>query len=256
MTTRLYVIMGHPVGQVRSPLVFNARFADAGRDAVMVPVEAAPDQFRAVLDGLLAVANLGGVVATVPHKQAAAAASARRSGRVELLGAANVLRPTAAGWESDLFDGVGFVNGLRTHGHRPEGRIAAVLGAGGAGLAISEALLSAGASVTLSDKDSDRAAAGIARLAERFGDAVQEGRPAQSHDLVVNATPVGMNGDTRIPIDLDALQPGALVADAIMKPPVTPLLQEASRRGHPTIEGRHMLDGQAQAIWDFLGMGD
>jgi shikimate dehydrogenase len=74
-------------------------------------------------------------------------------------------------------------------------------------------------------------------------------------DLVINATPVGMQAGDPLPFDLDDLAPNALVADVIMKPAVTRLLEEASRRGHPVCEGRHMLDGQIEALWTFLAMG-
>lgn len=51
-----------------------------------------------------------------------------------------------------------------------------------------------------------------------------------------------------------SLKPGALVCEAIMKPPKTRLLVESEKLGHPIQEGRHMLDYQVNAIWEFLGL--
>jgi shikimate dehydrogenase len=255
MVQNVYAIIGHPVGQARSPSIFNARFAAEGLDAVMVPLDVKPDDFGAALSGLRACANVAGIIVTVPHKLKAAALAARASTRVAALGAANVLRPHPGGWEADLLDGAGFVAGLLGQDYAIAGRSAAVVGAGGAGLAISEALLAQGATVDLSDSDEDRARDAVMRLRSLHGAAVRPGAPGKQHSLAVNATPVGMDGDPRMPFDPVVLPAEAIVAEAIMKPARTPLLAAAAILGLRTVEGRHMLDGQVQPIWDFLGMG-
>lgn len=253
--TTLYGIIGHPVGQVRSPSLFNGRFAAAGIDAVMVPLDVPPQSFARVLGAMRDCANVAGLVVTVPHKLQAAALARSSSQRVGIVGAANVLRPVDGGWEAELFDGVGFVAGLKAQGHSAAGMNACVVGAGGAGLAIAEALLAEGAQVVIGDIDRDRARNAALRLREVYGNRIAVGEPSADHQLVVNATPVGMAGDPSLPFDLDRLRRDAVVADAIMKPPVTPLLERAAARSHPIIAGKHMLDGQVQAIWDFLNMG-
>ena len=254
MTTKVYAIIGHPVDQVRSPSVFNKRFATAGIDAVMIPFDVPSESFAGVVSVLRDCANVAGLIVTVPHKLQAAALAWSSSQRVRMVGAANVLRPVDRGWEAELFDGVGFITGLKAQGYSVAGVSACIVGAGGAGLAIAEALLAESARVAIGDIDRDRAHTAVSRLQEVYGRAIAIGEPSREHQLIVNATPVGMAGDPSLPFDLDVLRPGAVVADAIMKPPITPLLEKAAGRGHPIMEGRHMLDGQAQAIWDFLGM--
>ncbi len=254
MTQKIYAIIGYPVGQVRSPAVFNARFAAEGVDAIMIPFQVAPGDVATLLDGLRKAENCAGVVVTVPHKAAAAALARQRSARVDLLGAANVLRPIEGGWEADLFDGDGFVRGMASQGHDVRGCSVAVVGAGGAGSAVAEALLAAGASVALSDMDEARAGAVVDRLATAFADRIALGGPDRGHAIAVNATPVGMDGDPNMPFDPADLDKAAIVADVIMKPAITPLLRKASELGMTTQEGRHMLDCQADAIWSFLQM--
>src|SRR6185437_11764203 len=56
--TRLYAIIGDPIAQVRSPEVFTARFADAGIDAVMIPVRIPVQHFDTIAPALLALGNL------------------------------------------------------------------------------------------------------------------------------------------------------------------------------------------------------
>ena len=72
MTTRLYFIIGDPIGQARSPEVFNARFAERGLDCLMLPIEASQSDFAEVMRGLARIKNSGGVIVTIPHKTAAA----------------------------------------------------------------------------------------------------------------------------------------------------------------------------------------
>ncbi|MCJ0765951.1 shikimate dehydrogenase family protein [Variovorax terrae] len=256
MTRTLYAIIGDPIAQARSPEVFNQLFAQRGIDAEMVALHVGADQFETALQGLAALRNFGGAVITIPHKAAAARVAVQRSARVAVAGVANVLRPGASGWRADLFDGEGFVAGLRQCGHEVRVQSAAVVGAGGAGMAIATALLDAGVgSVAIDDIDRVRAEDACTRLSATYGGRVQRRGPTKADNLVVNATPIGMNEGDALPVVLEQLDPRALVADAIMKPPRTRLLTEAVRRGHPVQEGRHMLDGQAEAIWRFLAMG-
>lgn len=253
MTRRLYAIIGDPISQARSPTVFNARFAERGIDAEMIALEVQGEGLLAVLEGLRAVRNFGGAIITVPHKIAATDLADEKSTRVRIAGAANVLKPTSAGWSADLLDGEGFVAGLAAKGFPVTYRSAAIVGAGGAGLAIAAALLEAGAeTVALHDRDPKKTVSALARLLVNYPGRVTGRLPGLSDGLVVNATPTGMMADDALPVDLETLNPHAIVADAIMKPPITRLLAEASQRGHPILEGSYMLDGQVEAIWKFF----
>lgn len=255
MVRKLYAIIGDPIDQVRSPEVFNRRFAHGGIDAQMLALHVRPGRLEAALAGLAAIENFGGAVITIPHKQVAAALAMERGHRVQVAGAANVLRPVAGGWHADLFDGEGFVAGLLAAGHAAAVDNAAVVGAGGAGLAIATALLDAGAgTVALHDVDAACAVAAVDRLSRRYPGRVLRRGPSRADTLAVNATPRGMQPEDPLPFDLQVLHPQAVVAEAIMKPPRTRLLELAARQGLATHEGRHMLDGQADAIWRFLDM--
>ena len=67
-STRLFAIIGDPIGQVKSPTTFNPRFAAAGLDAVLIPVHVRPERFDETVSGLMAVGNLDGIIVTVPYK--------------------------------------------------------------------------------------------------------------------------------------------------------------------------------------------
>src|SRR6218665_3568961 len=66
--TRLFAIVGDPIAQARSPSVFNALFAARGANAVLVPMQVPASQLRCAIGGLKCIANLDGIVVTVPHK--------------------------------------------------------------------------------------------------------------------------------------------------------------------------------------------
>ena len=153
--TRLYGIIGHPIDQVKSPELITPKFRAAGRNALMLPMHVIPERFDETVRGLKALANLDGIVITVPYKVRIVAHVDRLLSTAERIGAINAMRREPDGtWVGDMFDGRGFVRGLSGLGHTVAGRRALLLGAGGAGSAIAFALVEAGAaSVTLFDID-------------------------------------------------------------------------------------------------------
>ncbi|MFF9086060.1 shikimate dehydrogenase family protein [Streptomyces sp. NPDC014991] len=256
--TRLYAVLGDPVGQVQSPGLLNPLFARLGIDAVLVPVHVHPGDLESVVRGLQRVGNLDGLFVTVPHKTAAARLADRRSPTVEITGSANALRRESDGaWLAENFDGSGFVTGLVRAGHPPKGARVALVGAGGAGSAIAAALLDAGVDrLTVTDPDTPRLTALVDRLAAHWPGRVRAGGrpPLEDTDIAVNATPLGLRPDDPLPFPPHRLRPGTVVADIIMKPRDTRLLREAAAHGLPVHHGSHMLTGQVDSYRAFFAL--
>ncbi|WP_308205161.1 shikimate dehydrogenase [Frankia tisae] len=254
--TRLYAVIGDPVAQVQAPSLLNPLFTRLAIDAVLVPVHARPTDFATVLHGLAAIENLDGVLVTIPHKVAACALAAERSPAARISGSANVLRPLpGGGWLADNFDGTGFVHGLTAAGHPVHGARVALMGAGGAGSAIAVALLDAGCGpLSIYDPDRAKCAGLLARLDEHWpGRAVATPEPALSDaDLAVNATPLGLRPGDPLPLRPGSLPAGCVVADIIMKPPRTRLMEAASALGLPAHPGIHMLTHQLDLYRSFF----
>jgi shikimate dehydrogenase len=256
-TTRLYVIVGHPIGKVRSPETFNAGFGRHGIDAVMVPIEASPDDLMRAVVGLKSIRNVDGIVFTFPHKVEAMTLVdyVNESGR--LVGAINAARRDAAGrWVGDMFDGAGFVGGMRRHRYETAGRRAALIGAGGAGRAIAFALAAAGvASISVHDLDEVRATRLASDLAKAHPSLATRAGPPKNGDieLLVNATPIGMRADDPLPWPVDGLREGTVVGDVTTKPEVTPFLAAARERGGAIVTGRDMHESQLAALFNFFG---
>lgn len=255
--TQLYGIVGDPIAAVRSPEVFNAMFARLGVNAVLVPLHVGADDIATGWAGLRAVRNLQGLVVTMPHKASVAALLDELGPAAQIVGAVNAARRGPDGrWFGEMFDGIGFVDGLRDQGHEPRGWHVELWGVGGAGSAIGVALAEAGvASLCLRDQDVARRDALCQRLLHHFPQLriADTAPPDRPFDAVVNATPLGMRPDDALAFDPATLARETLVVDVITKPETTALLQRAMDTGHRVHSGRHMHFGQARRAAAFFG---
>jgi shikimate dehydrogenase len=257
--TRLVVILAHPVGHVRTPAAMNAHFAAIGSDAVLVPMQVRAADLAEVVGALRRVENLGGIVVTVPHKEAIARLCDALTEEARLVGAVNAIRREPDGrLTGGQFDGEGFVAGLRAAGHEVRGRRVWMAGAGGAAAGIGLALLRHGvAALTIHNRTASRAEALAARLRRAWpGAAVAAGGadPA-GHDMVVNATSLGLKPEDALPVDPALLRPGMLAAEVVMQPEVTRFLAAAAERGCRTHGGLPMLTEQVPILAAFVGGG-
>jgi len=256
-TTLLYPVIGHPVGQVKAPMLFNKVFAANGIDAVVVPMEIAPADLTRAGPALFSVRNVRGAMVTIPHKPACIEFLDDMSPAVRAAGACNaILKRDDGSLYGELFDGVGFVAGLKRAGIEVRGRRCLVVGSGGVGAAIAVALAeAAAAAVAINDLNPQSAA----RPAERLSHftacpevLVATNDPA-GFDLVVNATPLGLNEADPLPIAVERVAPGAVVADVVMKVDLTPLLRAAGARGCMIHMGREMFIEMAPLYLSLFG---
>ena len=256
--TRLYAIVGDPVAQVQTPQAINRLLADRGIDGVLVPLQVAAADFAAFAASLRHLKNFGGMVVTVPHKTAMAALCDHISPAAAAVGAVNVVRREADGrLVGEILDGQGFVAGLRQHDIAVRGQSAFLAGAGGAANAIAFALADAGlARLTVCNRSPAKVNALIERL-QRHCPAlhVRAGSAdAAGHDLVINATSLGMQAADALPLATDTLSANQTVAEIIMQPALTPLLAAAQARGCRIHYGAPMLASQITLIADFMGI--
>lgn len=252
--TRVHLILGDPIAQVKSPADVTKSFVARGENAILIPANVTPADLDRFVENIVTMRNLDGLIVTVPHKFACYRHVTEPTDRARFLGAVNVMRRTKTGWAGDMVDGLGFVGGIRQEGFQPEGRTALLVGAGGAGTAIALSLLEAGIrDLAIHDEDANRRDTLIRRLMGRFGDAVRVGAPDPAgFDLVVNATPTGMKPTDPLPIPVDRLSPDTFVGDVITAPAVTPLIEAARRIGCKTQVGGGMFANLLELMVDFL----
>lgn len=259
-TTAVLVHLACPAAHLQTPQAFNARCAERGINAVLVPWQVKPAKLPAMMSALRDAESVAGAIVTIPHKEAAATLCDRLDGVAALIGVTNVIQRDAEGTLTGrILDGEGFVGGLRAHGFEPAGRTALVVGAGGVAIAIAAALAEAGAArIVLANRTRARAEAAVARLrafaeARGFAGAIEVGEAEPSgFDLVVNATALGMHAGDALPVQPARIAAGATVAEVVMAPAETRLLAAAAARGARVVPGRAMLGGQIDPFIDFV----
>ncbi|WP_342363141.1 shikimate dehydrogenase [Terrarubrum flagellatum] len=242
--------------QVKAPSLMNRMFSEHRADAVLVPVKASPAHLNTVVEGLKAIANLDGILVTVPHKFAVCDLVDRLEPNAARAQSANVLRREADGsWVAENFDGEGFVAGLLAAGHTVAGRTVALVGAGGAGVSLAFALLNAGAAkLYITDTADQRMDDLAARLGHMWpGRAQATATPAiVDATIAINATPLGLATSDPIPFDPSQAPRNSVIADIIMTPAETALLKAARDAGLTTHPGIHMLEQQLELYRRFF----
>jgi shikimate dehydrogenase len=254
--TRLFGIVGDPIEQVRSPEMFSGEFVRRGLEALMIPVHVLPGDFEACLAQLKRVQNIDGLVFTIPYKQAAMKLADTLGTQARTVGAINALARRPDGhWIGDIFDGLGCVEAFRRRQFALRDQRLMLIGAGGAGSAIGVAIAHEGPrSVRVFDTDQARAADLAAKMKRVNPEVdVTTGSPVITGiDILLNASPVGMLGDPRMPVDISSIAPEVIVFDAIVKPEPTRFLAMAQQRGCRTVFGREMMRGQIARMIDFF----
>jgi shikimate dehydrogenase len=256
-TTIVYTMIGHPVVQVKSPLNFNRYFARHSIDGVMVAVDVHPEQVKAYFDLVRRIPNFGGCCVTVPHKSIAFECMDDVSARARDLKAVNVVRVEKRRLIGDMVDGAGFGLALQAHGLNIAGKRAAIIGVGGAGAAIAHRLAECGAAeIWIKERDIQRHGF-IVRLLKQVNPDTKvsfELTSLKKLDLVVNASPVGMNGDLDLPFPVETLASNCLVADVVTQPALTPWLAAARAKGCEIQYGAEMAYAQIGLLGRHMGL--
>lgn len=252
--TRLVPIVGDPIAQVKSPAGMSAAFAEAGRDTLVVPAHVAPPDLAAWMAGLAVTRNVDGLIVTVPHKFAAYGYCATASDRAHFLEAVNVLRRNPDGsWHGDMFDGLGYVTAAKAAGCVFDGAEVLLVGAGGAGTAIAQAVVAAGAArLVIHDTDPVRRDALVARLASTGARVAAGNDDPRGFQVVFNATPLGMKAGDPLPVDGAGLDGSMFVGCVVTEPKVPPLIAAARAAGCRTMTGADMFREVRDLMLAFL----
>jgi 3-dehydroquinate dehydratase/shikimate dehydrogenase len=243
--TRVYGVIGDPVGHSLSPLLHNTGFIERKVDAVYLPF-----LVKDLRDFLKAVPEFGirGFSVTIPHKQSILRHLKECDPLAAEIGAVNtvMVRRDGSLYGSNT-DYIGILRALEKKLALAGSRIL-ILGAGGVARAAAFALTKAGANVGVCARREN-----VAReLAKAVGGEVVPQRALQNEffDVILNATPIGMHPHDGIsPLSPKELNCG-IVMDLINRPEKTQLLKLAARKGITTISGVEMFIPQGVAQWE------
>ena len=258
--TRLCGIIGDPVEHTMSPAMHNAAFARMGLDFWYVPFRVKPEDLAQAVAGMKAL-NIRGLNVTIPHKVAIIPFLDELDLLAKKIGAVNTVVNDNGVLQGFNTDAIGFLDALMQKGVEPKGKRVVLLGAGGAGRAVSFVLAERGAHLVILNRrlELDWAEDLARQLSQTFGREVKalestERNLAQALDgayILVNATSVGMspNIDETL-VEPDLLKPSLVVFDAVYNPVKTKLLRQAEQIGAQTISGLEMLVWQGALAFE------
>lgn len=262
--TKLYALIGSPVGHSGSPAMYNYSFAKTGVDAAYLAFDIPLENVKEGAEALKAL-HVGGFNVTMPDKTAVAGLMDAISPAAKLIGACNTVTVSDDGkLTGHNTDGIGFVQNLREHGVEVQGKRLVVLGAGGAATAICvQAALDGAQEIAIFNR-ADEFYANGEKTAQKLTQAVPSCKVSihpledeaalesavNSCELLVNATKVGMKPlDGQTLIDEKLLRKSLIVADTVYNPRKTLLIEQAEQAGCTAIGGIGMLLWQGVAAF-------
>jgi shikimate dehydrogenase len=256
--TEIIAHIGYPTHAFKAPMIYNPWFEKAGVNAIVVPMGCRAQDFQAFLPAVFKLSNIRGALITMPHKVTTIGLLDEVFPTAAIAGACNAVRRTADGrLQGDMFDGEGFVRGVLRKGMKLQGARALIVGSGGVGCAIAASLSAVGvAALGLFDVTA-ASAEGLAERLRLHYPALQvttgSNDPA-GFDLVVNATPMGMNVADPMPMDVSRIAATTFVGEVVMKTEMTAFLSAAAERGCRVQVGSDMLFEQIPAYLEFFGL--
>jgi shikimate dehydrogenase len=234
------VLLGHPVSHSLSPAFQNAALAAAVIPLTYEALDVPPADLASIA-GLLADARAAGNV-TVPHKEGMLALCRRRTALAERVGAVNTFWTEDGALVGDNTDVGGFDFAVeRLLQRRPERLTVALLGAGGAAAAVCAAVERwSGSRVLIVSRTQERAQQLAARFPETCTVVAGEAEAVASAHLLVNATPLGLEGSL-MPVSPGAVPEGTAVLDLTYRRGRTPWVRACRQRGLRADDGMPML---------------
>jgi 3-dehydroquinate dehydratase / shikimate dehydrogenase len=238
--SRIYGVIGDPVGQSISPAVQNRAFQARREDAVYLPFLVQSPQLKDFM--LLATKlPLAGFSVTIPHKQKIIRYLDAVDPLARRIGAVNTVWRKAGKWRGSNTDAEGVTIPLAKRIRLGKASVL-VAGNGGAARSAVFALAAAGASVSITGRNPDR----VRALAKACGaDALPFEQAAAGHfDVLVHATPLGMHPNVHETFFPGRI-PAELVFDMVYNPAETLLLRRAREQGKTVVPGTEMFVEQA-----------
>ena len=249
-----FAVIGDPIAQSKSPDMHQAWYEEMGVDAAYIPVHVKPENLEQAVAAFKLLGASGWNV-TIPHKQTIIPFLDELDELAKKMGAVNTVVRTADGkLKGYNTDGPGFVRSLEEAvgtEHRNEALL--LIGAGGAARGIAFALQQAGYSnITIANRTLANAQAIVEEMGA--GQAVtmaQAEEMLDTYKIFVQTTPAGMStGNFDLPFSLEKFPEGAIAADIVYNPLMTPFLLAAEKKGAKIVNGLGMFVHQGAIAYE------
>ena len=230
--TRLYAVLGDPIGHSLSPVMLNVAFFQANYNGVYTAF-----QVHDLPNAIAGVRALGihGCSVTIPHKVAVMDLLDEIDPLALRIGAVNTIVNEAGRLVGFNSDSPGAMAALLEKTPVARRRVA-VIGAGGAARALAHGIANSGGQLTIVNRSPDKGR----RLANELQSAFcpLNDFSGVGFDILVNTTSVGMAPDIdRMPVGHACLRPGMTVMDIVYNPLETRLLSAAKEAGCTVVDG-------------------
>lgn len=265
--TKLYALIGSPVGHSGSPAMYNYSFEKLGINSAYLAFDVPLEKTKEAVDALRAL-HAGGFNVTMPCKTEVARLVDRLSPAAQLVGACNTVVVEEDGTlTGHITDGIGFVRNLKEHGVEIKKKKIVILGTGGAATAIAvQAALDGVSRIAIFNRKDEFFANGE-KTVEKIRHAVPDiedvfiedldntellEKVIGESDILINATRAGMSPlENIMPVPESCLRPELVVADVVYNPRETLLLRKAKEAGcRAAVGGIGMLLWQGAAAFE------
>lgn len=255
--TKLFCLIGSPVGHSGSPAMYNYSFDKLNMDNAYLAFDVPLEKTQQAVEALKLL-HVGGFNITMPCKTAVSQCVDALSPAAEMIGACNTVTVDAKGkLTGHNTDGIGFVRNLAKHGVDVKGKKLVVMGAGGAATALTiQSALDGAAQIRIFNRKGfkfyENGQRTVAKISAKIPDckvSIEDlldsealAQAVNECDILVNATKVGMAPlDKETLIDAKLFRPGLVVADTVYNPKETRMILEAKAAGCTVVGGIGML---------------
>jgi len=234
-------VIGNPIAHTLSPMIHTKLAEFLGVSCEYIPYKV--EDVREFV-AFAKKESLDGFNITIPHKKAIFDELTECDDYAKICGAVNTVKLTDGVLKGYNTDGDGIFFSLMQNGVNPENKRVMLIGAGGAAVSICQKMLSVGALVTVLCRDVSKFCIKGAEVVVMTQENLKVA--AEKSDIIVNATPLGMEGIADDFTDFSFLDStSAFVYDIVYKPYETNLVRESKKRGLMAENGLSMLINQA-----------
>jgi shikimate dehydrogenase len=254
----IYGLVGYPVKHSVSPAMHNAAFASLRMNAKYKLFEVQPELVSSFLQSA-AKENIHGFNVTIPYKEIMVSYMDQLTEEAKVIGAVNTVKVCDGRTMGHNTDALGFLQHLMdVYSTSLYNQTVSVIGAGGAARAVVQSLAAEGAGkILIYDIQREKAESIVDKITENFEvanieavdtiDNLLEAAP----DLLINASPVGMNELDPVLVNINKLSSSTFVYDLIYNPQQTKLLQLARTKGCRYSNGLGMLLYQGMKSFEY-----
>ena len=248
--TKIYGVLGNPIGHSLSPAIHNAAFKAVGINAFYGAFQTS--DLKGSILGMRAL-GICGMSVTIPFKTDVMVYLDALDPLAEQIGAVNTIVNDAGVLKGYNTDGLGAMKALETV-MDPKGKKCLLVGAGGAARGVGFTMKKRGMALVVANRSEDRGRALADFLKCPFVPLLEIGE--LDVDVLIQTTPVGLfpnENDSPVPEDL--FRKGMVVMDAIYNPLETKMLKDARTMGCTTIGGLEMFIHQGASqfhLWTGL----